>query len=522
MQRAKRAFALFLAVLFLVACETGQAHNTESTDAAVTETGDVGTEQIETEEKPDVQTEPVTETEKITPEDTGPFEYDGPIQIHRETGQLHSVFGYEKDRQYTIHHPQFGVEQVDRAILQQVQQWEQDFLHRNKKMQGRAGMEAMLNIEYSSYKKGDITTVLYRITETASYLAHPEEIWQTFYYDLQKDRPVEINELLQKEALEKIAAYADRYFNEDPAWKDIAKGPHYEEGILPNAANYSTIILKEDGLRVIFEKYQLYAGAEGIPYIDLIGEEWSALIRMPEEAPKTEETETTEEAEDPAPETEEAIETATEDTESQETVTGEAMVALTYDDGPTAENTQRILAALDRVGGHATFFVLGNRVESYPEVMRAIVEQGSEIGNHSYSHPDLTRLGTEELNAQFALTDQAIESVTGLRPALVRPPYGAYDTDVQTAAGRPLIRWSVDTLDWKTRDAAATIDAVLDQVEDGDIILMHDLHESTATASETLIPALHERGYRLVTVSELMNRRGETGSDGTPVFSVKP
>ena len=155
-------------------------------------------------------------------------------------------------------------------------------------------------------------------------------------------------------------------------------------------------------------------------------------------------------------------------------------------------------------------------------MIRAIVEQGSEIGNHSYSHPDLTRLGTEELNAQFALTDQAIESVTGLRPALVRPPYGAYDTDVQTAAGRPLIRWSVDTLDWKTRDAAATIDAVLDQVEDGDIILMHDLHESTATASETLIPALHERGYRLVTVSELMNRRGETGSDGTPVFSVKP
>lgn len=133
---------------------------------------------------------------------------------------------------------------------------------------------------------------------------------------------------------------------------------------------------------------------------------------------------------------------------------------------------------------------------------------GCEIGNHTYSHSILTSIDVSSIQSQISATNSAVKSVTGASPVVMRPPGGGYNGTVQNAVGMPLIMWSIDTLDWKTRNAAATQSAVLDSVKDGDVVLMHDLHGPTAEASKVIIPELVRRGYQLVTVSELAQCRG--------------
>lgn len=187
------------------------------------------------------------------------------------------------------------------------------------------------------------------------------------------------------------------------------------------------------------------------------------------------------------------------------------MVAVTYDDGPSV-HTNKILNVLEKYGAKATFFVVGSSVKGHNiETMKRAVSLGCEIGNHSVSHPQLTKLSVTAVNAQINGTTAAIINATGVHPKLFRPPYGDYNKSVlnQLAiAGYPAILWSIDTLDWKTKNAENTKSVILSKVKDGDIILMHDTQASSATASETIIPELIARGYQLVTVSELAEARG--------------
>ena len=183
------------------------------------------------------------------------------------------------------------------------------------------------------------------------------------------------------------------------------------------------------------------------------------------------------------------------------------MVALTYDDGPSIY-TPRILKTLKENNSVATFFVVGNRVPMYSDTVKKAYGMGCEIGNHTYEHKILTRADAAGIRNQVSRTNVAVKKITGTAPIVMRPPGGAVNNMVKSQTGMPMILWSIDTLDWRTRNAASTKTAVLDHVKDGDIVLMHDLYEATANASTTIIPTLVERGYQLVTVSELAECRG--------------
>lgn len=196
------------------------------------------------------------------------------------------------------------------------------------------------------------------------------------------------------------------------------------------------------------------------------------------------------------------------------------MVALTWDDGP-AEATSVILDALEAVGGKGTFFVVGQRVGYYVDNVKRAAALGCEIGNHTWEHAYLDSLSAEQIQSQIKRTNDKVEEVTGVRPTVMRPTGGRVDDTVKANVGMPMILWSIDTLDWKTRDADSTIDAVLDHVQDGDIILMHDLYDATAKAAQTIIPELVKRGYQLVTVSEMAEYRGGLEA-GKQYFSFRP
>lgn len=187
------------------------------------------------------------------------------------------------------------------------------------------------------------------------------------------------------------------------------------------------------------------------------------------------------------------------------------MVALTFDDGPNAGPTGRILDCLEQNGARATFFVVGERVSSNAASILRAHQLGCEIGNHTYGHKYITKLSAEGLASQLDSTNQAVASVTGVSPVLMRPPGGFYDSaslSVVGGRGMAAIMWSIDTRDWQHKDPQKTINEVLSKVKDGDIILMHDLYSATADAAQVIIPELKARGYQLVTVSELAACRG--------------
>lgn len=201
------------------------------------------------------------------------------------------------------------------------------------------------------------------------------------------------------------------------------------------------------------------------------------------------------------------------------------MIALTFDDGPS-KHTWAIVDTLKTHNARATFFVLGNRVPSYQAAIDHVLANHNEIGSHSMGHANLTKMATEEeLLAQIRPVDEALQKQHNYTPKLFRTPYGAKNDDVLAtlkSEGKPVIGWSVDPRDWDVKDKKKVVDHVLANVKDGDIILMHDIYEPTAEAVAELVPALQERGYQLVTVSELFQLRGVTPLPGVYYSKLPP
>lgn len=190
------------------------------------------------------------------------------------------------------------------------------------------------------------------------------------------------------------------------------------------------------------------------------------------------------------------------------------MLALTFDDGPGVD-TEKILDVLKANGARATFFMLAPKVEKYPNAVKKMKDIGCELANHSTTHTDLTKLTSEGIRKELSTTSHAVAKVTGGFPTtLVRPPYGKKNDTVKATVGQPIIMWSIDTLDWKTRNVQSTINSVLKSAKDGDIVLMHDIHQQSVEAAVQLIPLLIQKGYQLVTVSELAEARGITMENG--------
>lgn len=188
------------------------------------------------------------------------------------------------------------------------------------------------------------------------------------------------------------------------------------------------------------------------------------------------------------------------------------MVALTFDDGP-GQYTSRLLDCLKQNNAKATFFMVGSMVPYYKSTVKKMADMGCELGNHSYDHASLSGLSNAGISSQISRTSANIRAAAGRNPTLARLPYGNGHSDsrVLWALGLPSIYWSIDTMDWdNTGNPSHTVNAVLNYVRDGDIVLMHDIHYSTVVAAEQIIPELRRRGYQLVTVSQLAKYKGKT------------
>ena len=179
-------------------------------------------------------------------------------------------------------------------------------------------------------------------------------------------------------------------------------------------------------------------------------------------------------------------------------------VAITFDDGPNPDYTPDLLKGLKERGVSATFFLLGKEVEKYPELVEQMHAEGHLIGTHSYEHVNLCNLTDEKAIEQVDKTNALIEKITGERPQFIRPPYGCWKKNLDYKTSMIEVLWDVDPLDWKTGNSDVVVSRVLKNVEEGDIILLHDASASSVKAALSIIDKLQEAGYLFVTVDEIV------------------
>ena len=178
------------------------------------------------------------------------------------------------------------------------------------------------------------------------------------------------------------------------------------------------------------------------------------------------------------------------------------VVALTFDDGPS-RYTKDIIDTLKSNNVNATFFVLGNKIEIYKDIISESIKNGNEIGNHSYNHKWLSKLSTNELLDQINKTQDILKETVNYTPTCFRPTYGSVNNRIRKSINLSITLWTIDTKDWKINSVDRIVERAIKDIEDGDIILMHDIFQRSSEALKKIIPKLKEQGYQFVTISEL-------------------
>ena len=194
-------------------------------------------------------------------------------------------------------------------------------------------------------------------------------------------------------------------------------------------------------------------------------------------------------------------------------------IAITFDDGPHPQNTPRLLDMLRARNIKATFYMVGSNADAYPQVVRRVVAEGHEIGNHSYTHRLFSKMSDADIRQELSRTRDAIVRAAGVQPRTLRPPYGGMLQRqrewVNAEFGYPIILWSVDPLDWRRPGASVVCSRILKSTTAGGIVLVHDLHSQTVDAMPATLDGLLQRGFKFVTVSQLLAMQAEPATAHT-------
>ena len=394
---------------------------------------------------------------------------DSPI---REYGDEAGYVQLNEDLMVRILYPEGELKELDREIIEWIENTVATY-QVEANGSSESGDSAELTAEYESFVFGnDIVSVKITGIFDKPYNAHPVDVITTFHANLQTGKLIELEDILLLDGMEKLQKKVvdDAKINE----ADI------DEFLLDNWT------LKNDSLEIILERGKYLPMSDGTVILEYSLKELTGIINV------SNSTSTSIDPEKP-------------------------MIALTFDDGPS-KHTERLLDIFAEFGGKGTFFVVGNVLENRQEELNRMVAEGHEIGGHSWDHRQFTKLSSEDMTNEIMNTRAKIYSITGTDSTIIRPPYGSFNDETKSICdenGIVIIIWSLDTLDWKYRDADKVYDAIMSEVKDGDIILCHDLHGTTVDAMERVIPDLIAQGYQLVTVSELLSYSDKEVSAGS-------
>lgn len=429
-------------------------------------------------------------------------------EIHDET--LYSM---------AVHYPEFAGTSLNEQIQQYVSMGKEEFLYeveRNKDYlrEDQASLYILFEI-YPIVK--DMYSIVFNM-ESYVVGANGRQISKVFIVDVKEDAVIQQDKIIvdSEQNRDKIYKLLLNEFEQSEEYSDFFFKDYLQNWIKDENNHFSNMFLTENSIVFKFDKHLVTAGAAGSPEISIpfeqarefISDDWQEKLYINIKEDEGAEPEEPNEPNEPAPDEQEEVTDPNEQPDSENNteeniVSDKKRVALTFDDGPHNTNTMKILDLLDKHNAKATFFMLGNRVNFYPDIAKEIVDRGHEPGNHTWNHKDLTTLGEEEIKLEIQRTNDAIQTATSRTPVIYRPPYGAVNDYVKEAVDMESILWTVDTEDWKSRDAKQVLLEVQTNVKDGSVVLLHDIHGSTVEAVELILEFLDKEGYEFVTVSEL-------------------
>ncbi|WP_060209884.1 polysaccharide deacetylase family protein [Sporosarcina koreensis] len=425
----------------------------------------------------------------------------------------------DKNAPYAIQYPQSIHNNFNTEVknyIEKVQSKYFETIIEKKRLNEKTSGELNVSYETLPHASGNYSFVFLNSSSFSDLESGKMEI-RSFHLNPETGESFSIRDLFAGDSnrLQTLASLVRGAIQKDDLLQEHLIENEVERYTEPRWMNYRNFAISDDALIIYFDENTIADSLVGPPIVSIPIEAIEELLASTfkpkakedgvEVSDEDSENASTEENND-GNSNESTESDVKSDEESATSSSGESVrkkVALTFDDGPDPKVTRQILETLQKHEAKATFFMLGSRVEYYPDIVNEIKDAGHELGNHTWTHADLTKLGTERIAKEIEKTSAVIEEVTGQKVEAFRPPYGAFNDTVNNTTGLPIILWDVDTLDWKYRDPAKLLQMVKEHVRDRSIILMHDIHQSTADGLDAVLTYLKNEGYDFVTVKEL-------------------
>ena len=420
------------------------------------------------EEKTETQTTSVTEV---------PSDFNG-IRLFKENS-------IDPVTPYSITYPKTAYEQINKEITQYIETSKQQYFsaivpHKNKNPLTKSNLH--IRVKITNYKQ-IYYSLIFTKQETLDG-KYTSETFHTLVFNGKTGERILPRILFNKDVqnLNKLSTYVRQKMLEPKGYKANINLTKWNYASYPYWDRYNRFAFENDSLVLYYNKAEFSNNIIGSPSVSIPLSFLNPILASEFQTKTKSET---------------TILTPIQKKPSKR-------VALTFDDGPHKTITTQVLNTLDKYEAKATFFMVGERVEGNASVVKDVLARGHEIGNHSWDHARLTKLSSKNVLSEINSTNNIIYKVTGQYPTVFRPPYGEKNKQVTDLVKVPVVLWTIDTLDWKYRDSSKLLPIIQKNIKNNDIILMHDIHQSTANGLESVLIYLKKQGYECVTVSEIL------------------
>lgn len=390
----------------------------------------------------------------------------------------------DEEMPYAIQYPLTDYENFNEIIKTYIEDSKEYYINMMRLQKNLKKLTGELNISLETYEHDHY----YSFVLTNKTILNAEErstTIKTFLIDNQTGELFDIRALLNADlkSLETFATHVQSELKKNPQFKEAILKEELTQATQPQWELFERFALKKESLIIYFDEGEVTEPTAGLPTVEMSLSFINPLLASDFQiAMQAEETIVPKYDKDPS----------------------KKRIALTFDDGPHPEVTKQILELLEKYNAKATFFMLGSRVQYYPGLAREVYDAGHEIGNHTWTHPVLTKMTPGAIQKEYESTEQAIVNAIGENSTVFRPPYGAINDSVRKLIPIHSVNWTIDTLDWKHRDPEKLLPMLKEALHNNSIVLMHDIHQSTADGLEPVLSYLQSEGYEFLTITEIL------------------
>lgn len=421
------------------------------------------------------------------------------IKETEDTFYKHAELSYKTDDlSYKIQYPKTSSKKLNTDIQKAINNMKQTYIDTHSK-------DSSLSIDYDVYKN-EKTYSFVLSQKVKEGIVFTEKNFLNFTFDTENDVNLSLKDIIPtNKELKYAQLLINKKLQQQDASKKYFKEQHKELQIDTDSRHFNNFALDQQRIIFYFNTGDFTRPYNGTAKVIIERTELNQVLATAtkKEQPIKKTTAIVAKKSNTASKKEQPIKKGTATAAKKTATKKQKVVALTFDDGPNTTSTVKILSILKKHNAKATFFIVGNQAKANPSIVKKIAAEQHELGNHTFAHPDLKNLSTKNIQLQISSTNKYIKAASGQNPTVFRPPYGSTNASINKIAQLPAVLWDVDTLDWQHRNPNKTFNNIKKNTRNHSIILMHDIHMTTADALDRSMTYLEKQGYSFVTVSQL-------------------